>query len=412
MMNIFVSGINYRNTPLEIREKLAFSEHEVKELLAAICSLHGVSGAVMLSTCNRTEIYIDGSDAIDISLVESAVCSHKSMDYPAMKKHFYGFESKGAVRHIFKVASGLDSMIFGEDQILGQVKSAHKLSHEMGLATAVLNTLFKRAITAAKDVKTNTDLSRCPISVETIALKAIESEFTTDLEGLTAFVIGGSGKIGSSILKSIAGKNVKKVYASIRSHCGENRLVSIKGGIEAVPYDDRYKYMDRCDIVISATSSPHYTLTGDMLKNHITTDKKRVFIDLAVPRDIDSDVVRIFGAKYFNIDYLSTISDENMVRRLEAGERAKIMLEEHISSFYKWHIFRKGASHITDLERRYREALKKNIMTDDELDAVDRISSELIRKVSYDIRDVSTPDELESFFNCVKKILKGGEKNG
>ncbi|MFZ5989665.1 MAG: glutamyl-tRNA reductase, partial [Bacillota bacterium] len=281
-MNIFVSGINHKTTPLDIREKLSFTTGEQKELLKEIKTISGVSECVILSTCNRTEVYIHSeSSGFEGEKIESLLCNVKGFDLYEFKKYFYFYTSSRAVSHAFKVASGLDSQVLGEDQILTQVKDAHSLALECGTSSVVLNTLFREIVTCAKRIKTYTSLSRNSISVGSLAVGLVSDFFAGKLDKKCALVIG-TGKIGAISLKYLISAGVGKIYITNRTHGRADSLSRIHGAVTVIDYNSRYSVMNECDIIISSTSSPHYTITRDVLEHSIHEFKERVIVDLAV----------------------------------------------------------------------------------------------------------------------------------
>ena len=230
---------------------------------------------------------------------------------------YYG---KKAIHHLFQVAAGLDSMVIGEDQILGQVKTAHKQAREAGTTGVYLNTFFRMAVTGAKKVKTETELSKTSVSTATLALKVAEEELGT-LKDKKVLIIGATGKIGGIVLMNIQSLHQADIYVTTR----KNKLIQTKHGNDeftTIDYEDRYEYLDQMDVVISATSSPHYTLTYSKMKKQLTTAKRRVFVDLAVPMDIEAKISAVDDTCYYNIDDFTRIARENNQKKLREAEAA------------------------------------------------------------------------------------------
>jgi glutamyl-tRNA reductase len=423
-MKIFVVGINFRTSPVEIREKLSFIESEQVTVMEKALEVDGNMECVIISTCNRTEVYLHADGRFKDDEIEAILCDLKGLDHAAMKKYFYAYSGYSAVKHLFKVVAGLDSMVIGEDQILGQAKSAHSLARDHKASGVYLNTLFRDAITAAKRAKTDTELSKCPISTGTLAIKGAEGEFGGSLNGLTAMVIGSTGDIGSNVLKTLAQKGLKKLYAAVRLHRSGAEVQVFTSGTSLIDYDDRYDVFDECDIIVSATSSPHYTITKDVLQKSIVTSRKRFFIDLAVPRDIDSDVADIENCRYINIDDINNISCDNIARRMEEGERALAILEKYIEHFEKWYVFKTSFGSIRDVEAICSAMVKRSSANlantsggsaPDKMEDIDSamaiLVNDVIEKISYAVRDNSTKDELKTFFKCLENVSNGGMKN-
>lgn len=334
-MNIYVLGVNYKTTPIEIREKLSFSEEFLIKSLKEIKLNFGVKECILLSTCNRTELYIySGEEILDRCYIENILCNIKRLDSSIFRKYFYFYSSDNAIYHPFKVAVGLDSMVLGEDQVLGQFKQAHKIAMECKTSGAILNTLFRDAVTSAKNIKTNTEISKIPISVTSIALHNTSNIFN-GLKDKYILIIG-LGITGALTVNQLKDYGVKKIYVTNRTHGKAETIAKMYDYVEFIEYNKRYDYIDRCDVIISSTSSPHYTITADLAKNAITTYKKRVFLDLAVPRDIDEDIKLIYNAKYINIDNLNTQLQYNQNKRFIEIDKAEGIIQKYISEFNRW----------------------------------------------------------------------------
>lgn len=353
MKNIIAISITNRNAPVEIRKSLSFTKRRQVEILRELTAGPADEAAV-ISTCNRTEFYIvSGSDNEKVLLdyvCELAQCR--------VEKYLNIYKNDDAVRHLFMIAPGLESMVIGEDQILGQVKSAIELARENKSAGIYLNTLFRLAVTAAKKVKTNTKLSEIPVSVATIAVKACMEELGT-LNGKKILLIGATGQLGKIILKDIISAADAEIYAVLRSRMPADEA-SYKD-CELVDYARRYKYIDSADCIISATSSPHYTLTSDRIRENIKNRKKRVFIDLAVPSDIepcdDTDCV------YYSIDTLERLAEENNRRKMKEAKKAEAMLPEYIDEFETWQIFFENRGIIWQLCEACGESFKQRMFS-------------------------------------------------
>jgi len=421
-MNIYVCGINYKAAPLEVREKFSFSTSELKEALVKARMNKGVDECLLLSTCNRTELYIYSADGcLKRNDMEELVCGLKGLDAREYRKYFYSYSGIKAVKHIFNVTCGLESMVLGEDQILGQVKSAHETARKAGATSVVLNTLFRDVVTAAKKVKTNTALSRKPVSIASIAVQFISSQFEGHLEEKTALVIG-AGEIGTIAMKNLVSKGIRKVYVTTRSHGKASHYAGRCGNVSQVDYRDRYLYMDEADIVISCTSSPHYTITADMLEKHLHSDKKRVFADLAVPRDIDCTITSLQGIEYYNIDDLKSVSDKNARKRLEESLKAEAITEEFVEGFERWYEFRNvlptviriqdETRRITD-EKINRTLSKLKAASEEDKDIVRQAMKNIVdcmmNRFVYRIRENGSKEDIGTYFRCLKEVMKEAE---
>lgn len=417
-MNIYVSGVNYKTTPLEIREKLSFGASEQRLALGEVHGLECVAECILLSTCNRTEIYIFSDDAnFSNDKVERVLCGIKGLNLYEMKKYFYFYSGVKAVRHLFKVSCGLDSLVLGEDQILGQVKNAHELALEMNTSAGVLNTLFRQAVTAAKKVKTCTNISRNSVSIGSLAIKLLSGIFGGQFENKSALVIG-AGKIGSIALKNLNCKGIGKILVTNRTHGKADDLSKVYCNVYPISYNDRYSVINECDIVISSTSSPHYTITRDMLEKYITGGRERIFIDLAVPRDLDVEIREIPGVRYYNIDDLQAAADENIDKRVMEASRAEEIINEFVDEYEKWYEFRNALPVIKDIQKFTDNILNEKInqtmsklkcASEDDREVV-RISianavESVLNKLIYSVRDYGGKEDIKAYFRCLKNVM-------
>lgn len=417
-MNIFVLGINYKTAPLEVREKLSFNAEGLKVAVGEIFNLSDVNECVILSTCNRTEVYICSEKKhFNFDTVERLLCSLKDTDIYDYKKYFIFYEGQKAVRHLFKVSCGLDSLILGEDQILSQVKSAHELALGMRATSAVLNTLFREAVTAAKRIKTSTGISKSPVSVGSVAVKLLDDVFEGRLEDKTAFIMG-MGKIGSITLKNLMGRGIGRVYITNRTHREPDCTIKDDSDIIYVDYNDRYSVINEADIVISSTSSPHYTITRDMIEKTITDFRKRVFIDLAVPRDIDDSIKEIPGIWYYNIDDLKSAVDKSFDQRFKETAKAEEIIDEYIKCYEKWYMFRKVLPVIREVQKYTDDFLDAKVTqtisklksaSEEDKEIVStsmrNMANNILETFLYRVRDNSSKEDLATYFGCLSESI-------
>jgi glutamyl-tRNA reductase len=404
-MNIQLLSISHKTAPVHIRALFAFTKEAQSALMADMLNRTGISECVVLATCNRTEIYTVSEEGISSrqimtqmqQCVLQAVQLDEALDGASLLRFYQG---KQAVRHLFYVAAGLDSMVMGEDQILGQVKEAHQKAMEEGFCKTYGNTLFRMAITAAKRVKTETKLSGTSVSTATLAVKAAENAFG-QLDGKNVLLIGATGKIGQIVMKNmVSDHDVQLFVTSRQAACGSSQTVSTSTlgdshcsgrhyrteTYEAIAYEDRYHYMDAMDVIISATSSPHYTITKEKWLHHIRTQKPRILIDLAVPMDVESGIKDEKQTEVCHIDDLAVVAEQNHALRLQEADLAGKMLEEDMEQFERWMLFQ---DHLP-LMRTVRDRMVQDAKKGDMAKAVD--------KLFYRIRENATPEQLEVFY--------------
>lgn len=307
-MQVIMLGIDHKLAGLEIREKLAFSKKQAVEAMRRVLKEDGVTGCLILSTCNRTELWISCKSEADLSMASLLARAKEGISL-ALE---YTVERQGddAVGHLLSTACGLNSMVFGEEQILAQIRDALRLAREAGSASSTIERVFQTAIAAAKDVKTNIDLGAFRPSVASQGVDRIESE-GIDISGKNCLVIG-NGKMGELLAKHLLarGANVKMTLRK-RYHHGDDYDSLMPDGCEMIDYDDRYLALADSDIVISATMSPHHTLKRSEL-DKFPFKKPALWLDLAVPRDIDPRIGQETGIKIFDIDSLGRGGDRSM----------------------------------------------------------------------------------------------------
>lgn len=390
-MDISLISISHKNAPLEVRTRFAFPVEAQEELMRQVIARNIAEECVFISTCNRTEIYTyhacPGSNFIKMQalLFEFAgiQVEEEMGDYVRM------YQGSKAIKHLFHVAAGLDSMVMGEDQILGQVKRAHEQAHQIGTCGVYLNTLFRYAVTAAKKVKTETDLSRTTVSMATMAIKAAEQGLGT-LHGKKVMLIGASGKIGSVVLKNLQCIEGAKVCITSRN-MSQAKEDHHRITYQVMEYDNRYELMDEMDVIISATASPHYTVTYGKLSKVLKTEKPRVLIDLAVPIDIEAKVEQIPGVKRFDVDDFQELARVNNEKKQHEVQAADQILAEIQKDFERWMVFQLSLPKI--------EQLKKRMLEEAEKKGFERA----IDKMLYKLRDHSEPSELYAFFSHMEE---------
>lgn len=314
-----IISVSHETAPLRIRERFALTGEKQLRLMSSLYS-SGVC-SVVICTCNRFEVCT--SSDIDLFPAVEEIISRCTAE--ELKKYAQIKTGRAAVEHLFKTAAGLKSMVLGEDQILGQIKRAFETSREHGFTDSELNTLFRLAITSAKRVKTDTLLSATPVSMAGIGLKAAK-EVLGGTVG-SALIIGAGGKTGSIILKDLVG--TCPVTVTVRR---SGKTEEIPEGARTVRYADRYEYIDEADLIVSATSAPHRTLEREMIK--FRTQKKRVFLDMAVPSDID--IATDENTTLIDVDMLKKAAEENNLKREKEAKRALPIIEKYIDEYYGW----------------------------------------------------------------------------
>ena len=326
-MSLLVIGINHKTTPVRVREKFSFTRKLIRESLLKFKDSGFVSGTIILSTCNRTEIYLDIKEDSPASIVRGLAFAIFGAGISEIERYFYTLQDLAAVRHLFRVASGLDSQVLGENQILAQVESAWVVSKEIGTSSDKLDNIFKRAEEAGRIVRQETRISQGNISIGSIAIKMLKSRLGF-LQGLSALIIG-AGKIGALISNYLKDEDIQGIFVASRTYERALKIASSCGGRTA-DFSNLEEELKGVDIVISSTSSPHIILKKEMLIKVMAERKKPLFImDLALPRDVEPEVRDIEGVFLYDLDDLKCVVEENYKgRELEAASAERIVERE------------------------------------------------------------------------------------
>ena len=323
-MKVFVAGLSYKTAPVELREQLAVSP---RTLRCSGCRLKiggDLEEVVLLSTCNRVEIY---GVASKVNGNVHGLFRHLSASGRDFSPYLYIREGDEAVRHLFSVAGGLDSMVLGETEITGQLKNAYQVAHESKLTGRVLNRAFQTALQTAKEIRTTTQIGRGATSVGSVAVELAGKIFGGDLSQKTVMIVG-AGKMGEACVRHLSKKAARSVLVSNRSFDRAQTLASEFGG-RAIRFDDCFKAMTEADIVVSSTGCPEIVLHREQIDGVMSARRNRplFLIDIAVPRDIDPDVQRLDNVYLYNIDHLETLLRENLRLREAELSRCREIIE-------------------------------------------------------------------------------------
>ncbi|MDM8127430.1 glutamyl-tRNA reductase, partial [Paraclostridium benzoelyticum] len=291
---------------------------------------NGIEEAVILSTCNRSEVYIYSKNILDkVEVVKNFYQDY--FDVENIEEFLFNKTGEEAIKHVFNVSAGLDSLVLGEDQILGQVKDAHDFARQLGSSKKVFNKLFREAITVSKDIKTTTKISHQPLSISYIGIKCLKEKMGS-LENKNALVIG-LGKMSKLAMKHLEEEQLNNIYVTNRSYEKLKNIQDESKNLIPIKYEDRYEVMDKVDIVISATASPHTVLKkAEMPK----TSNKLIMMDIALPRDIDKNLNELENIEVYDIDDLKKISQANDKKRRELACIGELIIDEKIEEFNEW----------------------------------------------------------------------------
>ncbi len=328
-MYLAMAGVDYKHADISDREKLCFTQNELKNKLHYIKENCNYS-AIIVSTCNRTEVYFSGDEELtydDIAYEFSCLTGMKQSEF---HKTAYVHMHSELVKYLFELACGLHSLILGEDQIITQLNDAAKLARENKAANAVLNTLFQHAVTCAKLAKTRVNISFVSPSIVSEAILILKQKKPC-LNGVKALVIG-NGEMGQLAGKLLIDEGCE-VQMTLRQY--KYTIATVPEHCKSVPYEDREDYLSWADVVFSATKSPHYTLTCDMFENKEKLPK--YIFDMALPRDIEPKILQSYNVEYFDVDAIG--KDHGAYNKNEISQIEQI-INAKVQKYYEWHSYR------------------------------------------------------------------------
>ncbi len=349
-MSLIALGINHRTAPVEVREQVAISGERMADALHELVALAMVNEAAILSTCNRTELYCAMKDNQLDALAEWLGHFHR-LDPARIRPHLYSYPEDDAVRHMLRVAGGLDSMILGEPQILGQMKEAYQAAADAGTLRVALSRLFQHTFSVAKQIRTDTAIGESPVSVAFAAVSLAKQIFS-DFEQHTALLIG-AGETIELTARHLSEQKLGRLVVANRTVERAHRLAAgFNGygiGLEEIP-----AHLAEADIVIAATSSDEPVVSREMAKTALKSRKHRpVFmVDIAVPRDIDPAVAELEDIYLYTVDDLQGVIEENLKSRQQAARQAEEIIDVQVERFMAWLRAQDAVSTIRDYRQR------------------------------------------------------------
>jgi glutamyl-tRNA reductase len=387
-MQLAIVGLSHKTAPVEIRERLAFNGDLVRTALTSLVSREHVSEAMILSTCNRVEVVAESPDD---RLIREFLCDFHRIPHDDLSQHLYSYRNAEAIRHVFRVASSLDSMMLGEPQILGQVKEAYRIASDAGTVGMHLSALMNRAFAVAKKVRSETGISQSAVSVSYAAVELARKIFG-NLSGKVVMIIGAS-KMGELAAKHLKRAGVSSVLVTNRTFEKAVEMAQVFEGA-AIPFEHFTDHMDRADIIISSTGAPHFIINRPLAEQiiHRRKNKPMFFIDIAVPRDIDPTVNEIDNAFLYDIDDLQQVIDSNLKERLKEASRAEEIVDTEVQAFCSKMQSREVVPTIVQLrdtlEKLRRDEIERNRrhlkdLSPDQQAAIDQITQALVNKILH-----------------------------
>ena len=328
-MNFQLIGVNHNSAPLDVRERLAIPEAQLPDAIRTLVQQPGVDEGMVLSTCNRVEVLTSTRQGSDL---REFLRSYFGVSPDALHSHIYEFQQRDVVRHVFRVASSLDSMVVGEPQILGQVKEAYAIARGMGAVHSALEALLSRAFAVAKRVRTETAIGSSSVSISAVAVQLAQKIFGS-LNDKTVYVVG-AGKMAELAARHLIGNGVGTVLFSNRTHERAVQMAEAFGG-QAVPFEQLHDTANRADIVLTSTGATEPLFRREHGERLLSKRRNRpmFFIDIAVPRNVDPEMNRLDGMFIYDVDDLQAVASSNSAERKKEAERAEQIIELEVERF-------------------------------------------------------------------------------
>ena len=418
MNEILLIGINHKTAPVELRECIAFTEDESESALGALCRKPPIKEALLFSTCNRVEVLVvTANKAVAIDAIKDYIAEANKIPRKEFEDSLYIHEGDEAVRHIFRVASSLDSMVVGEPQILGQVKDAYRMATEAKASGVILNRLLHRTFLVAKRIRTEIGIGDRAVSISYAAVELGRKIFGS-LEGKNVLLVG-AGEMAELAVEHLIRNRAGKIYVANRTFENGVELARRFDG-QAIRFEEIADSLKRVDIIISSTGSPDYVITRDQVKGVIRIRRNRpiFFIDIAVPRDIDPRVNRLTNSYVYDIDDLQGVIEENIEDRQREAIKGERIVDEAVIRFREWYAGLAVVPTIVALrsklesiaETEIKKTLQSNKIPESSLGAIQKMADSFINKIMHDptlfLKKDSMPGDKSKHIDTVRKLFK------
>jgi glutamyl-tRNA reductase len=417
-MSVLLLGLSHKTAPVEVRERFAIAEQDAGDMVGQLVRRPGIAEAMVLSTCNRVEFLVRSETNPDpTGEVIRFLNESRQLPLEVGTPFLYRYADRAAVRHLFRVASSLDSMVVGEPQILGQVKNAYTLAKAAGALRGELDQLLTGAFRVARRVRNETGIGQMAVSVSYVAVELARKIFG-ELNGLSILIIG-AGKMSEAAARHLRGAGASHVYVTNRTYERAVELATLFEGVP-VPFDRLLEYLTTVDIVISSTGSPKFILTKKTAEGLIAARKNRpiFLVDIAVPRDIDPEINSIDNMFVYDIDDLQQVAEANMRERHREAERAEKIIEDEVDKMMNRLKTSQVAPTIislhSELDRLRKEEMERfraklGPLTPEQEQAVDALTRSIINKIAHppvhEMKKLASHPDGTHFVEFVKKAF-------
>ncbi len=416
-MNLKMTGIDYTRADIDIRQCFSFTKKSMELAMAQMRQNPEIRGCVLLSTCNRMELWLSLTDHAKLELPD-VLCSLKGLSVMDYQEYLVVRENREAVEHLFRLSAGMRSQIMGEDQILTQVKEALAFAREQECTDRLLEVLFRMAVTAGKQVKTNVVMDKANFSAAHRALEFLKDQ-GNDLAGKICLVIG-NGEMGKLTAQALMEEGAD-VTVTVRQY--RSGMVKIPKGAKRIDYGERYHYIPQCSLIVSATASPNLTITKEGLESCMgdTFVKNQIYLDLAVPRDMEPAIAQKKGAVYYDMDSLPIEAQSE--RMCSQCQEAEHILAGEIQKFLDWQecrdlvprIQRIGVETAKELVWRMEKPFQALHLQEAERDVLRKqlacTTGKVVDKLLFELRDQAEQEILQKTVEIMEQVY-GDRKEG
>jgi glutamyl-tRNA reductase len=418
MFNIVLVGLNHKTAKLGIRQLASFDAEQLSEGLKRLSALPEILESMIISTCNRVEVLSSVNRQPDgIESIESFLSEHSQIPMPQLQPILYRYQDEQAIRHVFRVASSLDSMILGEPQILGQIKSCYSTAFDARTVGTYLNSLVQTAFRTAKRVRSETSIGEFPVSVSSAAVE-LTRKILGELQKKSILIVG-AGQMGEDAIRHLAETGTQAVYVANRSPEAAQDLASRFRGI-AVPFEELPIWVSRADIVITSTGASEILITREMVQNalHHRKNSPIVFIDISVPRNVDPEIAAIDNVFCYDIDDLGAVVEANLHEREKAAAVAEKIVDEEVQAFYAklksmdmGPVVMQVQGQIEDIcKTELQRYVRKNTLDSKQLQDLEQMISRIAGKIAHPLVTQlrSGPEEpnASAYTDLIKRIFK------
>jgi glutamyl-tRNA reductase len=390
-MKLLLAGLNHKTAPVEVRERLAFEEKAIPEALDRLKKRPGMLEGMILSTCNRVEVAVTADDGADADSIEGFLAESRRVEPSWVSPYLYKFGGPEAIKHLFRVASSLDSMVVGEPQILGQLKTAYALAKEHGAMSGFLDLVLTRAFNVAKRVRTETEIGESAVSVSYAAVELARDIFGS-LAGKKVLVVG-AGKMAESSMRHLKRAGVFEILVANRTRSRAEEL-ALETGSRVVDYERVFDSLPDVDIVIASSGAQHYILTRDQMRHALSKRRNRpmFLIDIAVPRNIEPEVNQLDNVFLYDIDDLGKVVDTNLKARVDVAKEAEDIIVEEVERMMLRLKTREVAPTIVSLQEQLelwrkgeidRQRARLGSLTAQQEEAIDAITRGIVNKIAH-----------------------------